>query len=187
MGFLQYGIKYRSYLIGNVRSLGYKAFQEPNCDFRGFFGELFDEALFALNSDHVLGTESQFLAGLCTVYYDGSGFKGFTALTRKQNPQTSNQAVDVVFDDYDRITIIIETLDQSITFPEKFLILTNHNVLDLDSNSVSIPGRIDGSINITNGTLNLSGISEVFSVNNSSVTINHTGSGSYLTNGIFTT
>ena len=185
--FKPYGIKNRSYLSKNARRDGYKFFQPFQIlQIRSHFAEYFDQPIFACNQDHILGTQTQFNNGLATIYFDGSNFVGFTELTNKL---LFGKIGVIQFFEYDRITIIIDTLDVNITFPDKFLYINNYNELNMDGYDITIQSRIDGEINLTGSgsDLNLSGQPEGFIVNWSLITINFTGSGSIFSNGVLTT
>lgn len=181
-----YSIRRRSYIPASCRREGYKAFLGLDGVYRGHFGEWFDQAIFNINFDHVLGTIAQYRAQLATCYFDGTYFQGITDLTRKFY---YDETRILEFADYDRIFLAIDTLDISIAFPNKFLFINSSSEVDMNGFDITIPGRVDGEVTLTGAgsTLYLSGQPEGFIINNSLITINHTGSGSFLDNGVLTT
>ena len=184
--FQPFGIKNRSYLTRNIRKDGYKSLTPVGSSIhRPYVSEFFDQIFFTCGQNHVLGTQTQFSNGFATIYYDGSNFIGFNELSKHLLKGTNSL---VQLKDYDRITIIIDTLGSDITFPDKFLYINNHNILDMNGYDITITGRVDGEINLTGSgsTLNLSGQPEGLIVNSSLITINHTGTGSYFDNGVLT-
>lgn len=176
MSFSAFGITNRKRTPASVKRIGYKAFIEPSAQVRAYIGDYLNDNIFSINCDHVLGTSSQVTADEATMYYNGSNF--------------IDKNGEVVFiRDYDRIIIAMTTQNISIVFPDKFLILKNFVELDMNGYDITIPGRVDGELNLTNAgsDLNISGQAEALIVNWSLITINFTGSGSIISNGVLTT
>lgn len=167
MPFQPYCITERSPLTDAIRSAGFK-----NYGVEGFPGSIFNEIVFKSNQDFVLGSSSQVTAGDADIYYDSSVFRDINA-----DP--------IVLSDFDRITVILTTLTESITFPAVQLNIKNHIELDMDGFNMEIQDVITGVLNIagSGSVLTVSGQSNMLVVNHSVATVSFTGSGSLISNG----
>jgi len=151
-----------------VRIPGYKAF-----GVRSYYGDYLNDNLYKLIQDHVLGTEADVIAGDADVYYDGTNFR--------------NSADGIVtFTAYDRIMLIMSALERSIVFPNVFLYLYTTAAVSLATFDITVPGIVDGQIDITGaaGTLIVSGVSNILTVTRTTATLSFTGKGTVIDNGV---
>lgn len=173
MTFSAFGVTNRKRTPGSVKRIGYKAFIEPSSDVRAFIGDYLNDNVFSLNQDHVLGVLSQVTSGDASMYFNGTNF--------------IDKNGEIVFiQDYDRILVIISIQDRNITFPNLFLTFKNFEVLDMNGYDITMSGRVDGKLDITGtaSTINITGISEALILNRTVATLNFTGSGTVIDNGV---
>ena len=161
MPYLPFGIRNRVSLPDSVRKDGTQAFGN-----NGFPGKYFNEVAFKLMQDHVLGTEAQVKTyGLADIWYNGTVFK-------------DKDDVTVTLFDYDRINIVIDSMERDIVFPAVQLNFSAHSKVNMNGYDITIQDIVTGRIEIINdisdasfdeiATLNITGRSDALKIPKSS-------------------
>lgn len=144
MPYKAFGVENRLPIPAAVKKAGTAYFGN-----KGFPGQYHNSAMFEAVQDHILGTESQTKTlGEASIWYDGSVFKDKDDAT-------------VVLVDYDRINIVIDTMERDIVFPDVKLEFIAHSLVDLNNYDMTVVGECVGRIELFDservGILNISG------------------------------
>ena len=131
----------------------------------------FNQLLYEIHRDHVLGTAAQLTANDCTIKWNGSNF-------------VDKNGATVTIQDGDRIEII--GLDDDVDLSADDLVLFSQSGVDLDSNTLTLSGIVSGNLNVINGTVNVTGHSdELKIIHDGTITLTFpsTASGALFNNG----
>ncbi len=167
-----YGIRFRTLIPNAVRRIGYKSFGT-----KGFFGDYHNQLIYEQAQEHVLGTETNVNEDDATIWYDDSAgvFKDRLGAT-------------VTLADFDRVAMIVATADQDIDFPVgKTIEFVPYDVVDLDSNTLNLPGTYSGELRVNNGSVVITGTCHGLVINGTAIVDTSGMSGTAIINGsIFT-
>jgi len=126
---------------------------------KGYFREYFNQNMFEVGQEHVLGTSAQVANDDATIHYDDTAgvFKDKAGGT-------------VTLLDLERVGVVVDTAGDDIDFPSaKEIVFVPYDAIDLDSNTLNLPGTYSGELRADNGTIVLNGTSHGLRINGTAI------------------